>query len=85
MNWIKEQFLDIIEYIDESDKILVHKYNDRPSNEIKKGAKSIIREGQCGVFVKGGKIADVWNPRNVYIKYRKPSDIIINRSITIFI
>ena len=55
------------------------------SNEIKKGAKAIIREGQCGVFVKGGKIADVWNPRNVYIKYRKPSDIIINRSITIFI
>lgn len=85
MNWIKEQFLDIIEYIDESDKILVHKYNDRPSNEIKKGAKAIIREGQCGVFVKGGKIADVWNPRNVYIKYRKPFDIIINRSITIFI
>ena len=43
MNWIKEQFLDIIEYIDESDEILVHKYNDRPSNEIKKGAKNLLK------------------------------------------
>lgn len=62
MGWIKEQFLDVIEYIDESDKILVHKYNDRPSNEIKQGARAIVREGQCGVFVKEGQIADIWNP-----------------------
>lgn len=55
-------FKDVIEYIDETNAILVHKYNDRPSNEIKKGAKAIIREGQCGVFVKGGQIADVWGP-----------------------
>lgn len=62
MGWIKNQFLDVIEYIDESDKILVHKYNDRPTNEIKQGAKAIIREGECGVFVKGGQIADIWKP-----------------------
>lgn len=62
MGWIRDQFLDVIEYIDESNKILVHKYNDRPSNEIKQGAKAIIREGQCGVFVKGGQIADIWKP-----------------------
>lgn len=62
MGWIKDQFLDVIEYIDESGKILIHKYNDRPSNEIKQGAKAIIREGQCGVFVKGGQIADIWKP-----------------------
>ena len=62
MGWIKDQFLDVIEYIDESEKILVHKYNDRPRNEIKQGAKAIIREGQCGVFVKGGQIADIWKP-----------------------
>lgn len=61
-NFIKNQFLDVIEYIDESDKILVHKYNDRPSNEIKQGAKVIVREGQCAVFVKGGKIADILKP-----------------------
>ena len=62
MGWFKDQFLDVIEYIDESDKILVHKYNGRDRNEIKQGAKAIIREGQCGVFVKGGKIADIWQP-----------------------
>lgn len=54
--------LDVIEYIDEANVILVHKYNDRPTNVINKGSKAIIREGQCGVFVKGGQIADVWKP-----------------------
>ena len=62
MGWIRQQFLDVIEYIDETDLILVHKYNERESNEIKKGAKAIIREGQCGVFVKGGKMADILTP-----------------------
>lgn len=61
-NFVKDQFLDVIEYIDQSDKILVHKYNDRPTNEIKQGAKAIVREGQCAVFVKGGKLADIWGP-----------------------
>lgn len=61
-DFVRDQFLDVIEYTDESDKILVHKYNDRPSNEIKQGAKAIVREGQCAVFVKGGKIADIWYP-----------------------
>jgi membrane protease subunit (stomatin/prohibitin family) len=62
MGWTREQFLDVIEYIDESDRILVHKYNGQTRNEIKQGAKVIIREGQCGVFVKGGKLADIWTP-----------------------
>ncbi len=62
MSWIRQQFLDIIEYIDETDLILVRKYNEREDNEIKQGAKAIIREGQCGVFVKGGKIADILQP-----------------------
>lgn len=61
-NFIKEQFLDIIEYIDQSDKILVHKYDDRERNEIKQGAKVIVREGQYAVFVKGGTIADTFGP-----------------------
>lgn len=59
-DFIKEQFLDVIEYIDESNKILVYKYTNRPSNEIKQGSRVIVREGQCAVFVKGGQIADIF-------------------------
>jgi membrane protease subunit (stomatin/prohibitin family) len=57
---VKEQFIDVIEYVDESNKILVSKYN-RPGNEIKQGAKVIVRESQAAVFLKGGKLADILN------------------------
>lgn len=67
-NFIKNQFLDVIEYIDESDKILVHKYNNRPSNEIKQGAKVIVREGQYAVFIKEGQIADILKPGTYRLK-----------------
>ncbi|CAM4171432.1 SPFH domain-containing protein [Erysipelothrix inopinata] len=62
MAWIKDQFFDVIEYVDESDLILVKKFTDRESNEIKQGAKAIVREGQYGVFVTGGKLADILPP-----------------------
>lgn len=62
MAWVKDQFLDVIEYVDESDLILVKKFTDRESNEIKQGAKAIVREGQYGVFVAGGKLADILPP-----------------------
>lgn len=55
---VKDQFIDVIEYIDESNKILVSKY-ERPNNEIKQGAKVIVRESQTAVFLKGGKLADI--------------------------
>ena len=58
MGFIKEQFIDVIEYIDESNKILVHKY-ERPGNEIKQGAQVIVRESQTAVFFKGGHLADI--------------------------
>lgn len=61
-SFIKDQFIDVIEYIDESNKILVSKYTDRPTNEIKQGAKVIVREGQCAAFVKGGRLADILYP-----------------------
>jgi membrane protease subunit (stomatin/prohibitin family) len=58
MDFVKDQFIDVIEYIDESNKLLVSKY-DRPNNEIKQGAKVIIRESQAGIFLNGGRIADI--------------------------
>jgi len=58
MDFVKDQFIDVIEYIDESDKVIVCKH-DRTNNEIKQGAKVIVRESQTGVFLKGGQLADV--------------------------
>lgn len=55
---LKSQFIDVIEYIDESNKILVIKY-DRFQNEIKQGSKVMVRESQAGVFLKGGQLADI--------------------------
>lgn len=59
---IKGQFLDVIEYEDISNKILVYKYV-RPdgSNEIKQGAQLIVRESQKAVFLKSGTLADIFD------------------------
>lgn len=62
INSIKDQFIDVIEYIDENNKTIVKKYI-RPysgNNEIKTGAKVIVRDSQAAVFVKGGQMADIF-------------------------
>lgn len=61
MDFIKNQFIDVIEYVDEGNKMLVHKYN-RYNDEIKQGASLIVRNGQSAVFVCKGQIADVFAP-----------------------
>ena len=55
------QFIDVIEYVDESNKMLVSKF-ERRGDEIKQGAKLIVRNGQCAVFVFQGRIADIFAP-----------------------
>ncbi len=59
---IRDQFIDVIEFVDESkQKQLVSKYT-RPGDEIKQGAKLIVRNGQAAVFVSKGQIADIFGP-----------------------
>lgn len=51
---VKDQFLDVIEYVDESNKLIVAKYQrESENNELKQGSKVIVREGQNAVFLKG--------------------------------
>lgn len=66
-NFIRGQFLDTIEWIDPTNKIIVWKYQ-RPSgdNEIKQGAKLIVRESQCALFINKGTLADCFSP-GIYI------------------
>ena len=60
---LKDQFLDVIEFEDVSNKLVVYKFKrNEPNNEIKQGSKVIVREGQKAAFVKGGKLADIMNP-----------------------
>lgn len=58
---IKGELIDIIEWLDSSNDTLVHRF-DRRRNEIKNGAKLIVREGQVAVLVNEGEIADAFTP-----------------------
>lgn len=61
MDFVKGQFIDVIEHVDEGSKLLVYKYT-RQGDEIKNGARLIVRNGQVAVFVHKGQIADVFEP-----------------------
>jgi membrane protease subunit (stomatin/prohibitin family) len=60
-NAIRGQLIDIIEWIDDTRDTMVWRY-PRYDNEIKYGAKLIVREGQCAAFVNEGRLADVFSP-----------------------
>jgi membrane protease subunit (stomatin/prohibitin family) len=56
------ELIDIIEWTEPSQNdILAHRFT-RYKNEIKNGAKLIVREGQAAAFVKEGQLADVKTP-----------------------
>lgn len=58
---LKGELIDIIEFLDNSQNTIVHRF-ERFQNEIKNGAKLVVREGQQAVFVNEGEIADVFTP-----------------------
>ena len=61
-DWVSGQFIDIIEWTEPSqNEILAHRFT-RHKNEIKNGAKLVVREGQAAGFVKEGQLADVKVP-----------------------
>ena len=55
------EFIDVIEWIDDSSDTMVYRF-ERYGNEIKYGAKLIVRESQFAVFVNEGEVADVLGP-----------------------
>jgi membrane protease subunit (stomatin/prohibitin family) len=60
-DWISGQFIDVIEWTDDSNDTMVYRF-PRQGNEIKYGAKLTVRESQVAVFVNEGVIADVLEP-----------------------
>lgn len=69
MDLIKDQFLDVIEYEDKNNKLIVSKFKrESGNNELKQGSKVIVREGQSVAFLKGGQLADVLAPGTYSLK-----------------
>jgi membrane protease subunit (stomatin/prohibitin family) len=60
-NMIKGELIDIIEWTDDSSDTMVYRFY-KPDNEIKNGAKLVVREGQTAAFVNEGQLADVFVP-----------------------
>jgi membrane protease subunit (stomatin/prohibitin family) len=60
-NKVSAELVDIIEYVSSDPDVLVYRF-PRYQNQIKYGAKLIVREGQGAIFVNEGKLADVFTP-----------------------
>jgi membrane protease subunit (stomatin/prohibitin family) len=58
---ITGEFIDIVEWIDDSNDTLVWRF-DRYQNEIKNGAQLIVRQSQVAIFVNKGEVADIFMP-----------------------
>jgi membrane protease subunit (stomatin/prohibitin family) len=61
MDFIKKQFIDIIEWTESGDGTLAWRY-PMEDREIQNGGSLTVRESQVAVFVNEGKIADVFGP-----------------------
>nr|SCZ99183.1 antifreeze protein [Friedmanniella sp. SPF8] len=61
MDRIRGEFIDIIEWTDDGRDTIVWRF-PRYENEIKMGARLVVRESQVAVFVNEGRLADVYQP-----------------------
>jgi membrane protease subunit (stomatin/prohibitin family) len=58
---IRGELIDIVQWLDDSRDTIVWRF-PRYENEIKMGAKLVVRESQAAVFVNEGTIADAFGP-----------------------
>ncbi len=61
MDFIKKQFIDIIEWTEDRDGVLAWRY-PMEDREIQNGGSLTVRESQMAVFINEGKAADVFGP-----------------------
>lgn len=60
-DFIKGQFIDVIEWVDYTRDTLIWKFPDQ-DKEIKMGAQLTVRDSQAAVLINEGKMADVFEP-----------------------
>ena len=56
------QYMEVIEWFDESGQAMAHRYPEEGSGEIKMGAQLVIRENQAAIFFRDGKGLDILGP-----------------------
>jgi len=69
VNKLRAEFVDIVEWVDDNRTTLVWRF-PRYQNEIKNGARLVVRPGQLAVFVDRGRLADVFQPGNYELTTR---------------
>jgi membrane protease subunit (stomatin/prohibitin family) len=55
MDFIKSQFIEVIEWMDQTDNTIAYRFPVQ-GNEIKIGAQLIVRESQVAVFINEGTL-----------------------------
>ena len=61
MDFIKKQFIDVLQWTEDSDGTLAWRY-PMAGMEIQNGATLVVRESQMALFVDEGTVADVFGP-----------------------
>ena len=61
MDFIKKQFIDIIQWTEDGDGTLAWRFPMRDM-EIQNGGQLVVRESQMAIFVNEGQVADVFSP-----------------------
>src|SRR3989344_4478040 len=61
MDFIKKQFIDIIQWTEEGDGTLAWRF-PMAGMEIQNGGTLVVRESQMAIFVNEGQVADVFGP-----------------------
>ena len=61
MDFIKKQFIDVLQWTEDSDGTLAWRY-PMAGMEIQNGATLVVRESLMALFVDEGKVADVFGP-----------------------
>ncbi len=61
LSFVKSQLIEVIEWLDPTQDTIVYRFPVQ-GQEIKMGAKLIVRESQNAVFINEGKLADVFQP-----------------------
>lgn len=55
-------FLEVIEWLDDTGRTMIHRIPEKGSAEIKMGAQLVVRENQAAVFFRDGKAYDILGP-----------------------
>ena len=61
LGFIKKQFIDVIDWTEDEDGVLVYRY-PMEDREIQNGGQLTVRDSQLALFVNEGEVADVLEP-----------------------